>query len=64
MHASYSHGTGDDRRNLLGPKDISISLAAAQSNAQLDVCHNPTYSHFKMVDKNSIDERYILMKIP
>jgi hypothetical protein len=39
--------TGDDRLNLFGQKVNSISLAAAQSDAQLDVCHNPSYSHIK-----------------
>jgi hypothetical protein len=39
--------TEDDWLNLLGPKVISISLAASQSDAQLDVCHNPSYSHIK-----------------
>jgi hypothetical protein len=47
----------------LGPRVISISLAAAQSDALLDVCHNPSYSQSKMADKNLIDERFFLMKI-
>jgi hypothetical protein len=63
MMLSCVHRTGDDRRNLMGPKVISISLAAAQSDAQLDVCHNPSYSQLMMVDTNSIDERYLSTKV-
>ena len=62
MMLSSVHRTGDDRRNLMGPKVFSISLAAAQSDAQLDVCHNPSYSQLKVADKNSIDERDFLIK--
>jgi hypothetical protein len=47
--------TDDKRQNLFGPKVISISLAASQSDAKLDVCHNPSYSHIKDGRKNSIN---------
>jgi hypothetical protein len=46
----------------MGPKVVLISLAAAQLDAKLNICHNPFYSQLKMVDKNSIDERYLFMK--
>jgi hypothetical protein len=62
MMLACMHCTRDDRRNLMGPKVVSISLAAAQFDAQLDICHNPFYSQLKMVDKNSFDKRYLLMK--
>jgi hypothetical protein len=39
------HHTGDDLRNIFGPKVIWISMAVAQQDAQLAVCLNPFYSH-------------------
>jgi hypothetical protein len=54
--------TGEDRGNPFGAKVISISVAVAQSYAQLDLCHGPSYIHKKDGRQSLIDETYSLMK--
>jgi hypothetical protein len=41
------HHTGDNVRNPFGAKVVSISVAAAQSDALVNVCWNATYNHTK-----------------
>ena len=60
-HCMYD--TGDDRRNPFRAKDISSSVAGAQSYAQRDVCCNPSYVQIQDGRQSMIDETYSLMKI-
>jgi hypothetical protein len=59
----FMHHKGDNQWNPFGAKVILISVADAQSYAQLDVCHNLSYIHIKDDQQSLIHEMYSLMKI-
>jgi hypothetical protein len=55
------HHTGDNIGNPFVAKVITISVAAAQSDAPLDVSRNFSTATVKMVDKGQINETYCFM---